>query len=211
MLCCAPAGFNNLSKDLEKSSDEWYNWCLHETPERVPMPGDWCRSSEFKQLLLLRALRPDRVTNALQRFCEAAMGARYINQEAFSPAVVMEESTRWGWQRHHWDKRGMPQHQQILLTLLPCQLSGAVLYVSQRCYMLHVSQAGTLVKYMCLLCVSPACSATPIFFILFPGYSPSKEIEAYACKHGKTVEAGNLTLISMGQRQEGPAEAVLDK
>jgi dynein heavy chain len=51
----------------------------------------------------------------------------------------------------------------------------------------------------------------PIFFILFPGYSPSKEIEAYARKHGKTVEAGNLMLISMGQGQEGPAEAVLDK
>ena len=56
-----------------------------------------------------------------------------------------------------------------------------------------------------------ACSATPMFFILFPGYSPSKEIEQYARKLGKTVENGNLTLISMGQGQEGPAEAVLDK
>lgn len=56
-----------------------------------------------------------------------------------------------------------------------------------------------------------ACSATPIFFILFPGYSPSKEIEQYAHKLGKTVETGDLTLISMGQGQEGPAEAVLDK
>lgn len=55
------------------------------------------------------------------------------------------------------------------------------------------------------------CSAAPIFFILFPGYSPSKEIEQYARKLGKTVEGGNLTLISMGQGQEGPAEAVLDK
>jgi dynein heavy chain len=64
---------------------------------------------------------------------------------------------------------------------------------------------------MLAVCFSSACSATPIFFILFPGYSPSKEIEAYARKHGKTVEAGNLTLISMGQGQERPAEAVLDK
>jgi hypothetical protein len=58
--------------------------------------------------------------------------------------------------------------------------------------------------------VSP-CSATPIFFILFPGYSPSKDIEVHARKLGKTVESGDLTLISMGQGQEGPAEAVLDR
>jgi dynein heavy chain len=54
-------------------------------------------------------------------------------------------------------------------------------------------------------------SSTPLFFILFPGYSPSKEIEAYARSTGRTVEAGNLTLISMGQGQEGPAEATLTR
>lgn len=54
-------------------------------------------------------------------------------------------------------------------------------------------------------------SATPIFLILFPGYSPSKEIEAYARASGRSPEAGTLTLISMGQGQEGPAEAVLNR
>lgn len=47
--------------------------------------------------------------------------------------------------------------------------------------------------------MSESSSSTPIFFILFPGYSPSKEIEAYARSVGKTVENGKLTLISMGQ------------
>ena len=47
--------------------------------------------------------------------------------------------------------------------------------------------------------------------MLFPGYSPSKEIEAYARSTGRSPEAGTLTLISMGQGQEGPAEAVLSK
>ena len=63
------------------------------------------------------------------------MGSRYVNQDAFSPSVVMGE----------------------------------------------------------------ASSSTPIFFILFPGYSPSKEIEAYAREVNHTVENGKLTLISMGQ------------
>ena len=63
------------------------------------------------------------------------MGSKYVNQDAFSPSVVMGE----------------------------------------------------------------ASSSTPIFFILFPGYSPSKEIEAYAREVNHTVENGKLTLISMGQ------------
>jgi dynein heavy chain, axonemal len=87
-------GFGSLSKDLEKNSDEWLAWCNNEAPERAAMPGDWARMPEFKQLLLLRALRPDRVTNALLRFCEAVMGSPYVNQDAFDPAVVMQESSR---------------------------------------------------------------------------------------------------------------------
>ncbi len=140
--------FANLAKDMEKSSDDWYNWCMNEASERVTMPGEWGKSlSEFKQLLIIRALRPDRITNALQNFCEKIMGSQYVNQDAFDAATVMEESS----------------------------------------------------------------SSTPIFFILFPGYSPSKDIEIYANKMGKSVANGQLTLISMGQGQESPAEAVLDK
>ncbi|KAK9817742.1 hypothetical protein WJX72_001478 [[Myrmecia] bisecta] len=140
-------GFGNLAKDMEKNSDEWEKWCLNEASEKAAMPGEWKNIPEFRQLLVIRALKPDRITNALQNFCEKHMGSQFVNQDAFSPAVVMGEAT----------------------------------------------------------------SSTPIFFILFPGYSPSKEIEAFAATLGKTVENGKLTLISMGQGQEGPAEAVLDK
>jgi dynein heavy chain len=79
---------------MEKNSDEWYNWCLSESDGHKTTPGDWGRMSEFKQLLLLKALRPDRVAAALQRFCENAMGLQYVNQEAFSPAAVLAESSR---------------------------------------------------------------------------------------------------------------------
>ncbi|KAI8464229.1 MAG: flagellar alpha dynein [Monoraphidium minutum] len=140
-------GFASLAKDLEKASEEWSGWCLTEAPERAPMPGDWGRVGEFRKLLLLRALRPDRITNALQAYCEGVMGPEFVKQDAFNPATVLAESS----------------------------------------------------------------SATPIFFVLFPGYSPSKEVEAYARSVGRSPEAGNLTLISMGQGQEAPAEAVLDR
>ena len=125
-------------------------------PEAVKLPGEWgkpqpARGAEikrkFRELLIMRMMRPDRITNALTAFCEFVMGARYTNQPAFSCEAMMPESTY----------------------------------------------------------------QTPIFFVLFPGYSPSKEVEQYANKMGHSVEQGNLTLISMGQGQEKPAEACLDK
>lgn len=76
---------------------------------------------------------------------------------------------------------------------------------------MHHHHCAMCVTHMICVYLSPSRSSTPIFFILFPGYSPSKDIEEYARKLGKTVESGDLTLISMGQGQEGPAEAVLDR
>ena len=139
--------FASLPKDMEKNSDDWQNWNSIEQVERAKMPGEWGKMSLFRQLLIIRAMRPDRVSNALEIYVEKSMGERYTNQEAFNVAAMMEESS--------------PQ--------------------------------------------------APIFFVLFPGYSPSKEFEVYANQHDHTVENGMLTLISMGQGQEAPAESVLDK
>lgn len=139
--------FANLAKDMEKNSDDWMAWCDIEAAERAKMPGEWGKMNEFRQLLIIRALRPDRITSAMGQYCEKVMGSTYINQAPFDCGIVVDESS----------------------------------------------------------------NQTPIFFVLFPGYSPGKQVEAYANKVGKTTENGKLTLISMGQGQEGPAEKVLDK
>ena len=51
---------------MEKNSDEWEKWCLLEASEKAPMPGDWGKITDFRQLLIVRALKPGRITNALQ-------------------------------------------------------------------------------------------------------------------------------------------------
>lgn len=51
---------------MEKNSDEWEKWCVLEASEKAPMPGDWGKISDFRQLLIIRALKPGRITNALQ-------------------------------------------------------------------------------------------------------------------------------------------------
>lgn len=155
-LCASVPAFGNCSKEMDKNSDDWEKWCGHERPEAAKMPGEWGKPQasreqevkrKFRELLITRVMRPDRITNALSSFCEYVMGPQYTNQLAFSCDTMMPEST----------------------------------------------------------------FQTPIFFVLFPGYSPSKEVEVYANKMDHSVEKGNLTLISMGQGQEKPAEACLDK
>jgi len=64
--------------------------------------------------------------------------------------------------------------------------------------------------------MAEAGTSTPIFFILFAGYSPSKEIEVAAREAGvletNELESGKqLKIISMGQGQEPVAEAALDE
>jgi hypothetical protein len=56
------------------------------------MPGEWGKMSEFKQLLIVRVLRPDRITNALQNFCEKVMGSHYVNQVCVK---LSERRVRW--------------------------------------------------------------------------------------------------------------------
>lgn len=140
--------FTGLAKDMERNSEKWEQWAKNERCEMFPLPGDWAKNlSRFRTMLLIRAMRPDRITAALTQYVQEQMGEEYVKQEIFSAAEMIKES-------------------------------------------------------------SPS---TPIFFILFPGYSPSKEIEALANSQGLTSANGQLTIISMGQGQEPIAESVLDK
>lgn len=127
-------GFGNLAKDMEKASDEWYAWNAHEKPEKAKMPSEWGKLSDFRRLLVIRALRPDRISCALLEFCEARMGEKYVNEDAFDAAAMMKEST----------------------------------------------------------------SGSPIFFVLFPGYSPSKEIEA--CALSVLILLSCLFKLSLGRK-----------
>jgi len=140
--------FKGIARDMEKKAEDWMNWGVHELAETQPLPGEWnTKLTDFQKILLIRSVRPDRITAALSQFVEKVMGPQYTNQEAFDAAKMYEESG----------------------------------------------------------------PSTPIFFILFPGYSPSKEIEKLANDLGKTSENGQITIISMGQGQEPIAEGVLDK
>ena len=83
-----------ITEDLELNVEAWKEWIEHPTPELEDLPGEWLkRVNGFAKLLLLRALRSDRMTAALTSFISETMGSRYMVQEPFSLADTFLDST----------------------------------------------------------------------------------------------------------------------
>ena len=52
---------------------------------------------------------------------------------------------------------------------------------------------------------------TPIFFVLFPGIDPTKDVEELGEKMDKSIDAGTFINIPMGQGQEDRANRMLEE
>jgi len=70
--------FHNFSASLEADLLQWKKWYNEEKTELADMPKAFKDLSSFHRLLLLRALRPDRLTSALLNFISEQMGELYI-------------------------------------------------------------------------------------------------------------------------------------
>lgn len=58
--------FRGLDKDIEGSAKRWKKWVDSECPEKEKLPQEWKNKTSFERLIILRALRPDRITYALR-------------------------------------------------------------------------------------------------------------------------------------------------
>ena len=86
--------FYQLEKDLEESN-RWQKWCEMERPEdrdEGRLPTDWKNLKDFQRLLVLRALRPDRLTVGLTNFVAASIGKFYVEDKAVSLSISFEDS-----------------------------------------------------------------------------------------------------------------------
>ncbi|XP_042305771.1 dynein axonemal heavy chain 1 isoform X2 [Sceloporus undulatus] len=62
-------------------------------PHREPLPGIWnTKLDSFQKLLVLRCLRGDKVTNAMQDFVAANLGQSFIEPQTANLSVVFKES-----------------------------------------------------------------------------------------------------------------------
>ena len=68
---------------MESEALQWRKWYAEEKAELAELPRSFKDISLFHRLLLLRALRPDRLSGALTALVTELMGQRYVEQEPF--------------------------------------------------------------------------------------------------------------------------------
>lgn len=86
--------FHNLLHSLETDMLQWKKWYTEEKVELADIPKAMKEISKFHKLMLLRAMRPDRLTSALTQFIADIMGEKYIEQPPFSIFETFEETSK---------------------------------------------------------------------------------------------------------------------
>ncbi|KAF7658249.1 hypothetical protein LDENG_00015570 [Lucifuga dentata] len=84
--------FSGLDRDMESSSKRWRKIVESKCPENDRLPQDWKNKSSLQKLIILRALRPDRMAYALRSFVEESMGMKYVEATTLQFDKLFDES-----------------------------------------------------------------------------------------------------------------------
>jgi dynein heavy chain len=86
--------FQGLGDNMQSDSEDWLLWFDSPEPEVAKLPGEYQKNlGEFEKLILLRAMRPDRVTALLSQWIANQMGRNYVEQAPFDMVAAFEESS----------------------------------------------------------------------------------------------------------------------
>jgi len=84
--------FRTIPQDVTMRTKPWQKWCDLENPELDKLPLDYKNKTEFQKLLVIRALRPDRIVNALTQFISNQIGEKYTFDVTFTMAETFKET-----------------------------------------------------------------------------------------------------------------------
>uniref|UniRef100_A0A672IQ98 Dynein axonemal heavy chain 11 n=1 Tax=Salarias fasciatus TaxID=181472 RepID=A0A672IQ98_SALFA len=84
--------FRGLDRDIEGSPKRWKKLVESECPEKEKFPQEWKGKSSLQKLIMMRALRPDRMTYALRNFVEEKLGVKYTEGRKVEFAKSFRES-----------------------------------------------------------------------------------------------------------------------
>ncbi|XP_075778342.1 dynein axonemal heavy chain 11 isoform X4 [Pelodiscus sinensis] len=85
--------FQGLDRDIEGSAKRWKKWVDSECPEKEKFPQEWKNKNSFQKLIILRALRPDRMTYAVRNFVEDKLDSKYVEGTRMDLTKSYEESS----------------------------------------------------------------------------------------------------------------------
>jgi dynein heavy chain len=85
--------FANLISNMESEALQWRKWYAEEKAEIAELPRAFKDISLFHRLLILRAMRPDRLSGALQQFVQENLGEEFVEQTPFDVFTTYAEMT----------------------------------------------------------------------------------------------------------------------
>ena len=85
--------FRSLPDDLDTSGPLWRDWIASSQPEERDAPQEWAKLTRMQHLLLVKALRPDRVIAGLRALISARLGERFVNEEPHALLDSFGDST----------------------------------------------------------------------------------------------------------------------
>mmetsp|Transcript_166710 Transcript_166710/g.405134 ORF Transcript_166710/g.405134 Transcript_166710/m.405134 type:complete len:2545 (+) Transcript_166710:2-7636(+) len=89
--------FAKLPSDLVEAPTRFKEWFTHVSPESEKLPLDWSSldRTPIKKLLVLRCMRPDRLTTAMSSFVRATLpgGSRFVDCDNTLSAIDVLESS----------------------------------------------------------------------------------------------------------------------
>jgi dynein heavy chain len=86
--------FANLIPHFEGHLSDWRAYYTSAEPEREPLPGAWeSQLDDLQRMLVVRALRPDRVTQAVSNFVASELGPRFVDPPPFDLAAAHADSS----------------------------------------------------------------------------------------------------------------------
>lgn len=91
--CSNMAAFNGLKDDFEKEPEKWQEYYNSSTPHSDPLPHPWDDElMPLQKLVILRCLRPDKISLAVQDFIVETMGRGYTEPPPFDLRKCYDDS-----------------------------------------------------------------------------------------------------------------------
>ena len=72
--------FANFANEFVVTSKDFKHVFDSDTPHKEKLPAGWSHLNSFQKLLLIRCIRPDKLTDAIQCFVADNIGQRFIGK-----------------------------------------------------------------------------------------------------------------------------------
>eukprot|EP00117_Sycon_ciliatum_P025270 scpid3533/ scgid21010/ Dynein heavy chain 7, axonemal; Axonemal beta dynein heavy chain 7; Ciliary dynein heavy chain 7; Dynein heavy chain-like protein 2; hDHC2 len=86
------SGYDGLRDSMGKQNAQWKAVYDSSEPHSCTLPKPWCDLTTFQKLLILRALRPDKVVPGIQDFVTEKFGKKFIEPPPFDLANAFSDS-----------------------------------------------------------------------------------------------------------------------